>query len=110
MLDKAAGIADARNKNDHIHLYVGQYSHCSQQQSILSKQSLRKTPTELRWFQRSLFLKGVNNQNLWKLELGGQESMNVSIGIVIGFQQRDRQDSQNLTNDIFVGCLCSMYY
>ena len=46
-------------------------------------------------------MKEVNNQNLWIFELGSQESMNVPIWINIGFQQRDRQDSQNLVNDTF---------
>ena len=43
----------------------------------------------------------VNNQNLWNFELGSHESMNLPIWIIIGFQQRDRQDSQNLNNDTF---------
>ena len=46
-------------------------------------------------------MKEVNKQNLWIFELGRQESMNVPICIIIGFQQRDRQDSQNLNNDTF---------
>ena len=44
-------------------------------------------------------MKEVNNRNLWNFEIGGQESMNVLVWIFIGFQQRDRQDSQNLNND-----------
>ena len=64
-------------------------------------QILCKTPTELRYGERSVFMKEVNNQNLWNFELGSQESMNVSIWIIIGFQQRDRQDSQNLNDDTF---------
>ena len=43
----------------------------------------------------------VNNRNLWNFEIGGQESMNVPVWIFIGFQQRNRQDSQNLSNDTF---------
>ena len=46
-------------------------------------------------------MKEVNNRNLWNFELGSQESLNVSIRIIIGFQHRDRQDSQNLNNDTF---------
>ena len=34
-------------------------------------------------------------------ELGSQENLNVPIWNIIGFQQRDRQDSQNLNNDTF---------
>ena len=43
----------------------------------------------------------VDNQNLWSFELGSQESMSVPMFIVITFQQRDRLDSQILSNDIF---------
>ena len=49
----------------------------------------------------SCFSKEVTEQNLWNFELGSQECMNVPIGIIIGFQQRDRQDTQNLNIDIF---------
>ena len=43
----------------------------------------------------------VNSQNPRNLELDSQESMNVPIWIIIGFQRRDRQVSQNLNNDTF---------
>ena len=39
-LDKAAGIADARIKIDHIHWYVPHYTPSIQQQGILFKQKL----------------------------------------------------------------------
>ena len=48
VLDKASGIADARIKIDHIHWYVPHCTPSIQQQSILSKQILNKTPGELR--------------------------------------------------------------
>ena len=70
------------------------------QQTIMFKQILNKTPTELRFVERSVFMKEVNNQNFWNFELGSQEKMNVPIWINIGFQQ-DRQDSQNSNNDTF---------
>ena len=93
VLDKAGGIADARISIDHIHWYVPHYTSSIQHQSTLSKQILSKTPTELRYVERSVFMKEVNNQSLWNVELGSHENMNVPIWIVIGFQQRDRQDS-----------------
>ena len=73
-----------------------------QQQAIISDQILNNKPTELRNVERSVFMKEVNNQNLWNFELGSQENMNVPIWIIIGFQQQDRQDSQNLNNDTFI--------
>ena len=101
VIDKAGGIADARIRIDHIHWYVPHYTPSIQQQSTLSKQILSKTPTELRYVERSVFMKEVNNQNLSNFELGSHENMNVPIWVIIGFQQRDRQDSQNLNNDTF---------
>ena len=101
VIDKANAIADARIRIDHIHWYVPHYTPSIQQQSTLSKQILSKTPTELRYVERSVFMKEVNNQNVWNFELGSHENMNVPIWIIIGFQQRDRQDIQNLNNDTF---------
>ena len=101
VIDKANGIADARIKIDHIHWFIPHFTPSIQQQSILSEQILSKTPTELRYVERSVFMKQVNNQNVWNFELGSQENMNVPIWIIIGFQQQDRQDSQNLNNDTF---------
>ena len=99
VIDKGVGIADARIEVDHIHWYVPHYTPSIQQQSILSNRNLRKTPTELRYVERFVFMNEVNNQNLWNFELGSQESMKVPLWIIIGFQQRDRQDSQSLKND-----------
>ena len=46
-------------------------------------------------------MKEVNIQNLWNFELGSHEIMNVRIWIIKGFQEQNRQDSQNLNNDTF---------
>ena len=101
VIDKAAGIADARIKIEHVIWYVPHYTPSIQQQSLLSTKILCKTPTELRYVERSVFMKEVNNQNLWSFELGSQQSMNFTLWILIGFQQQVRQDSQDLNNDIF---------
>ena len=68
-IDKAAGIAYARTKIDHIHLYVPHYTPSIQQQRNLSKQNLSNTPTELRYIERCVLTKEVKNQNLWNFEL-----------------------------------------
>ena len=100
-MDKATGIADARIKLDHIHWYVPHYTPSLQQHGRLIKQYLSKTPTDFRYIERSVFSEDVSNQNLWNFKLGSQESMNVPIGITIGVEQRDRQDSQDLNADTF---------
>ena len=101
VIDKVAGIAEARIKIDHVHWFVPHYIPSPQQQVILSDHILNNKPTELRYVERSFFMKEVNNQNIWNFELGSQENTNIPIWIVIGFQQQDRQDSQNLNDDTF---------
>ena len=93
VIDKAVGIVDARIKIDHIHWYVPHCTPSIQQQGILSKHILIRTRTELRYIERSVFMKEVNIQNLWNFELVSQEGMIVPIWRFIRFQQRDRQGS-----------------
>ena len=57
VVDKAAGIGDATIKIDIFHWYVLQYTPSIPQQGKLSKQTLGKTPTELRYIERSVFMK-----------------------------------------------------
>ena len=64
VIDKVAGIADARIKGAHFHWYVPHYTLSIQQQNILFNQIKNKTPTELKYVERSVFLKEVNNQKL----------------------------------------------
>ena len=101
VVDKAAGIADARINIDYINWYVPHYTPSIQQQNISSKQVLSKRPIELRYVERSVFKKEVNIRNLLNVELESQESMNIPIWIVLGVQQGDRQDNRNLNNDFF---------
>ena len=91
---KGVGIADAKIKNDHIHWYVRHYTPSIQQQGILSNQFLCKIPTELRYFERSVFMKEVNIQILWKFKLGSHWNMIVRIWTIGGFQQGDGQDTE----------------
>ena len=88
-MQKTVALADARLKIDHNPWYVPHYTPSIQQQSTLSKQNLIETSTEPRYKERSVFMKKVNNQNLWNLGMGSQKSMNLPLYINIGFQQRD---------------------
>ena len=62
---------------------------------------MSETPTELQYVERSVLKKEVNTQNFWTFESGTQERINVPICIIVGFQQRDRPDSQKLNNGTF---------
>ena len=102
VLNKDNAIANGRIKLNAIERYIPHYTPSMQQQSILSKQIINKTPTENKYPERSVFMKEVNTQNFWIFELGTQEGINIPIWIFIGFQQNDRQHDQNLNNDTFV--------
>ena len=84
-----------------IDWYVPQYRASISQQAILSKQLLSKTPTQLQYIEESVFMEEVKTQNLQTFELGTQEEINVAIWITVGFQQKERQGSQNLNIHTF---------
>ena len=96
VIDKAVGIADSRFKIDLIHCYVGQYIPGIQQKGVLSKQIQSKRPTELESFERTVFMKKylirIYGTSSWVVK--SQQSMNAPIWIIIGFQQRERQNSK----------------
>ena len=60
-----------------------------------------KTPTNLHYPEKSVFMKAVITQNFWTFHLGVQESVNVPIWIYVVFQKSDRQHDQSLNNDTF---------
>ena len=102
VLNKANAINNGRIKINAIEWYVPHYTPSMQQQSILSKQILNKTPTQIQYPERSVFMKEVNTQNFWTFELGTQEGNNIPTRIFVAFQQNDRQHDQKLNNDTFV--------
>ena len=102
VLNKANAINLGKIKINALEWYVPHYTPSMQQQSILSKQILNKTPTQIQYPERSVFMKEVNTQNLWTFEWGTQEGINIPTWIFVAFQQNDRQHDQNLNNDTFV--------
>ena len=102
VLNKTNATAVGKIKINSIEWYVPHYRACVKEQIKLMEQIIDKIPTELRYVERSVFMKKVNTQNLWSFELGTQEGTNVPIWIIVGFQQSDRQHDQNLYNDTFL--------
>ena len=100
-MNKTNATPIGKIKINSIEWYVPHYTASLKEQSILMEQITDKIPTELRYVERSVFMKQVNTQNLGSFELGTQEGVNVPIWIIVGFQQREREDSQNLANDTF---------
>ena len=102
VLNKGNAINNGKIKINAIEWYVPHYTPSMQQQGILSNQILNKTPTQIQYGERSVFMKEVNTQNFWTFELGTQEGISIPIWIFVGFQQNERQHDQNLNNDTFV--------
>ena len=102
VLNKDNAINNAEIKINSIEWYVPHYICSISQRAMLSKQLLSKTPEELQYVGRSIFMKEVNTQNLWTSELGMQEGINAPIWIIVGFQQRDGQESRNANNGTFL--------
>ena len=100
-LNKDNAIPLGKVKINAIEWYIPHYTTSMSQQTVLSNQIVNKLPTELKYIERSVFMKEVNTQILWHFELGTQEGINVPIWIILGFQQRNRKNSQNENNDTF---------
>ena len=102
VLNKGNAINKGKIKINAIEWYVPHYTPSMQQQNILSKPILNKTPTEIKYPERSVFMKEVNTEIFWTSELGTQEGINIPIWVFVVFQQNDRQHDQKLNNDTFV--------
>ena len=94
-------INNAKFWKNAIEWYVPHYTPSISNQAILSKHFSSKVPTELQYLQRSVFMKEVNTQNICFIELGTEEGINIPLWIIIGFQQREGRNPQNLNNDTF---------
>ena len=64
----ATGIG--RIKINNIEWYEPQYRANVKEKGKLMEQIIDKIPTELRYVDTSVFMKEVNNQNLWSFKLG----------------------------------------
>ena len=62
-------------------------------------QITKKTPTNIHYPERAVFMKQVITQNFWNFDLGTQDGNNAPIWIYVVFQQSDRQHDQNLNSD-----------
>ena len=102
VLNKDNAINNGKIKINAIEWYVPHYTPSMQQQSILSKQIINKTPTQIQYPERSVFMKEVNTQNFWTFELGTQDFINIPTWLFVAFQQNVRQHDQKLNNDTFV--------
>ena len=103
VLNKAAAndVAVAKIVISGIHWYKPHYTLSVDQEAILYKQFLSKTPTEFQYGERTVFTKYVNTWTLWTFELRPQEAIKVPIWMIVRFQQRNWLKSAMENNDTF---------
>ena len=101
VLNKNDATNNAKIKINGIEWYVPHYEPSLEEYSKLQIRIKIKTPTNIHYPERSVFMKEVNTQNFWTFELGTQEGVNVPIWVFVAFQQHDRQHDQTLNNDTF---------
>ena len=95
VLNKTNATNNAKNEINGIEWYVPHYTTSMEQQKMKSEQILSKVPTEIHYVKKSIFMNEVKTRNIWTFELGTQEGENFPIWVIVGFQQRDGQYSQN---------------
>ena len=101
VLNKGNATNDAKFKINALERYVPHYTPSLEEYSKLLNQIKKKTPTNLHYPERSVFMKEGNTQSFWIFELCVQEGINIPIWIYVFFQQSDRQHDQKLNNDTF---------
>ena len=101
VLNKNDATNDVKIKINGIEWYVPHYEPSLEEYTKLQTQIKIKTPTNLHYLERSVFMKEVNTQNFWTFELGTLEGVNVPIWVSLASQQHDRQHDQTLNNDTF---------
>ena len=102
VLNKDNAVNNAKNKINALEWYFPHYIPSLDDYTKMHIQLKNKTPTNLHYPERSVFMKEVDTQNFWTFELGTQESINVPIWVYVVLQQMNRQNDQKLNNDTFV--------
>ena len=58
------------------------------QDAILSKKFLSRAPTEITYFEGSVFITDVYTENFWTFHLGVESRVIVPIFVIVGFEER----------------------
>ena len=94
------GVDAAKIVIKDISWYIPHYTPSMENQQLVMDQILDKDPTELYYIERVVFRKDVNTNNNWTFELGNSGESTPTF-IIVGFQARNKVDSQTHDNAIF---------
>ena len=94
------GVDAAKIKIKDISWYIPHYTPSMENQQLVMDQILDKDPTGLYYIERVVFRKDVNTNNNWTFELGNSGESTPTF-VIVGFQARNKMDSQTHDNAIF---------
>ena len=95
------GVDAAKIVIKDIGWYIPHYVPNLENQQRGMDQNLNKDPTELHYIKRVVFRKDVNTNNIWTFELGNSNNESCPIFVTVGFQARNKIDSQTHDNATF---------
>ena len=106
------GVDAAKINIKDISWHIPHYVPSLENQQLVMDQILDKDPTELYYMERIVFRKDVNTNNSWTFELGNSGESTPSF-IIVGFQARNKIDSQTHDNATFdrlpiSSCVCKI--
>ena len=94
------GVDAAKINIKDISWYIPHYIPSMENQQLVMDQILDKDLTELYYMERIVFRKDVNTNNNWTFELGNSGESTPTF-VIVGFQARNKIDSQTHDNAIF---------
>ena len=94
------GVDAAKINIKDISWHIPHYTPSMENQQLVMDQILDKDPTELFYTERVVFRKDVNTNNNWTIELGNSGESTPTF-VIVGFQTRNKIDSQTNDNAIF---------
>ena len=94
------GVDAAKIDIKDIAWHIPHYVPSMENQQLVLNQILDKDPTELYYIERTVFRKDVNTNNNWTFELGNSGESTPTY-VIVGFQARNKIDSQTHNNSTF---------
>ena len=97
---RSVGVDAAKVVIKDIGWYIPHYVPSLENQQFVMDQILNKDPTELSYTERIIFRKDVNTNSNWTFELGSSGESCPTF-VIVGFQARNKIDSQVHDNAVF---------
>ena len=97
---RSVGVDAAKVVIKDIGWYIPHYVPSIENQQLVMYQILNKDPTELSYTERIIFRKDVNTNSNWTFELGNAGTSTPTF-VIVGFQARNKIDSQVHDNAVF---------